>query len=136
MKTNKEIATAFYCGKFATAGHLHTDGENIFSYSTLIAQKQTNGTILINSRDYSSTTRRHKAHIFNACTDTAFFEVPHIDRPTTIEHAQNLVYLENIAHDWRMKANKARTDRNRQIYASQAEQASHTASDYFLLFCL
>ena len=46
MKTNKEIATAFYCGKFATAGHLHTDGENIFSYSTLIAQKQGNGIII------------------------------------------------------------------------------------------
>lgn len=136
MKTNKETATAFYRGKFATAGHLHTDGENIFSYSTLIAQKQTNGTILINCRDYSNTTRRHKAHIFRACTDMALFEVPHIDRPTTTEHARNLVYLENIAHDYRQKASKARTDRNRQIYTSQAEQASHTANDYFLLFCL
>ena len=136
MKTNKEIATAFFNGKIAKGNHMHTNGREIYSYSTMIAQKQEKGIILLNSRDYSPTTQRHKLHILRACKGLTVYEVRRIEKPTETEHAQNLAELQNIAEDWSRKASKARKEETRKYYTERAEEANTTANNYYFDFCL
>jgi hypothetical protein len=136
MKTNYEVSLNFAEGKTANGNHMHTNGRDIYSYSTMIAQKQESGIILLNSRDYSPTTRRHKLHILRACKGLTVYEVRRIERPTTTEHAQNLAELQNIAEDWRRKANKARKEETRKYYTERAEEANTTANNYYFDFCL
>lgn len=136
MKTNFEVSLNFAEGKTANGNHLHTNGRDIYSYSTMIAQRQENGIILLNSRDYSPTTHRHKLHILRACKGLTVYEVRRIERPTETEHAQNLIQLQNICEDWRTKARKARKEETRKYYTERAEEANTTANNYYFDFCL
>ena len=83
MKTNKEVALAFlnnypddaYAGNlryFAKAGKL-------FSYSTIIAQRFDNGTIIFNATKYSPTTSKHQSLLFR-CGLCVYAEATNIPR--------------------------------------------------------
>lgn len=45
---------------------LHTDGEKLYSYNTVIATKQKDGTIVVNNTKYSSTTSAQQSELVRA----------------------------------------------------------------------
>jgi hypothetical protein len=61
--TNREVANAFAKGISASTTNLWTNGAKIFSYSTLMAQRLPNGTIIVNACKYSNTTSHHQSYI-------------------------------------------------------------------------
>lgn len=70
MKTNKEVAFAFLNNypDDAYAGNLryYAKAGKLFSYSTIIAQRFDNGTIIFNATKYSPTTSRHQSLLFRS----------------------------------------------------------------------
>ena len=133
MKTNEQVATAFAHGYSAKAGHLYTNGKEITSYWTMIAQR-IGATILMTSCDYSNTTARHKLHIRRACKILDLFEVPNINPTTQADHESNAQYLRNEATQALRQAERARTDRNRSIYANRAVFYESQAGRYTDLY--
>lgn len=110
---NPETATAFVLGYEMQGSNLYSNGSNIFSYSTEIASN-CKGVILLNCRDYSNTTQRHKLHIRRAANahKVKVFEVPFISwygEPTATQHAANVEYLLKQAETMKAKADRART---------------------------
>lgn len=138
MKTNHEVAIAFVENRsFVEAGHLWTGcNAHIYSYSTKMGTKSANGVFLINSRDYSNTTRRHKSHIFQALRKhgETYFEVPCFDNPTQAEHKRNFAYLQDIADGFMEKAKKARKPETMNRYFEAMNQATITANAYKAAF--
>lgn len=133
MKTNEQVATAFAYGYSAEAGHLYTNGNEITSYWTRIAQR-IGAAILMTSRNYSNTTARHKLHIRRACKMLELFEVPNINPTTQADHESNAQYLRDEAQQARRQAERARTDRNRSIYANRAVFYESQAGRYTDLY--
>jgi len=68
MKTNKEVVLAFLNNypDDVYAGNLryYAKTGKLFSYSTIIAQRFDNGTIIFNATKYSPTTSRHQSLLF------------------------------------------------------------------------
>lgn len=133
MKTNEQVATAFAYGYSAEAGHLYTNGNEITSYWTIIAQR-IGKAILMTSRNYSNTTARHKLHIRRACKMLELFEVPNINPTTQADHESNAQYLRDEAQQARRQAERARTDRNRSIYTNRAAFYESQAGKYTNLY--
>lgn len=65
MKTNKEVALAFLNNypEDVYAGNLryYAKEGKLFSYSTIIAQRFDNGSVILNATKYSPTTSRHQS---------------------------------------------------------------------------
>ena len=133
MKTNEQVATAFAYGYSAEAGHLYTNGNEITSYWTMIAQR-VGEAILMTTCNYSNATARHKLHIRRACKLLDLFEVPNINPTTQADHESNAQYLRAKATQARRQAERARTDRNRSIYADKAVFYESQAGRYTDLF--
>lgn len=135
---NANTANAFVLGYEMQGSNLYTNGNNIYSYSTEIASN-CNGVILLNSRDYSNTTQRHKLHIRRAANahKVTVFEVPFISwygEPTATQHAANVEYLLKEAETMRAKADRARTYKS--FYRLQEEKYRQAAEDYTNIFQL
>ena len=135
---NTETATAFVLGYEMQGSNLYSNGNNIFSYSTEIASN-CKGVILLNCRDYSNTTQRHKLHIRRAANahKVTIFEVPFISwygEPTETQHAANIEYLTSKAEDARKKGQRART--RKAAYFAQAERYTTKAEEYKRIFKL
>lgn len=129
---NPETATAFVLGYEMQGSNLYSNGNNIYSYSTEIASN-CKGVILLNSRDYSNTTKRHKLHIRRAANahKVTIFEVPFISwygEPTATQHAANIEYLTSKAEEARQKGLRARV--YKAAYFMQAEKYTAKAEDY------
>lgn len=133
---NANTANAFVLGYEMQGSNLYTNGNNIYSYSTEIASN-CKGVILLNSRDYSNTTQRHKLHIRRAANahKVTVFEVPFISwygEPTATQHAANLEYLTSKAEEARQKGLRART--RKAAYFMQAEKYTTKAEEYIKTF--
>lgn len=94
---NPETANAFVLGYEMQGSNLYSNGNNIYSYNTEIASN-CKGVILLNCRDYSNTTQRHKLHIRRAANAqrVKLFEVPvcyNWNGLTPEQHEQNITYL-------------------------------------------
>lgn len=129
---NTETATAFVLGYEMQGSNLYSNGNNIYSYITEIASN-CKGVILLNSRDYSNTTKRHKLHIRRAANahKVKVFEVPFISwygEPTATQHAANLEYILQEAETMRAKADRARTYKT--FYRLQEEKYRMEAEYY------
>ena len=135
---NANTANAFVLGYEMQGSNLYSDGTNIYSYATEIAS-HCNGVILLNSRDYSPTTQRHKLHIRSAALahGITLFEVPYISRygaPTQTQHVANIEYLTGKAEEARRKGQRART--RKAIYFARAERYTAKAEEYKRIFKL
>lgn len=129
---NANTANAFVLGYEMQGSNLYTNGNNIYSYSTEIASN-CKGVILLNSRDYSNTTQRHKSHIRRAANahKVTVFEVPFISwygEPTATQHTANIEYLTGKAEEARRKGQRART--RKAAYFAQAERYTAKAEEY------
>jgi len=129
---NTETATAFVLGYEMQGSNLYSNGNNIFSYSTEIASN-CKGVILLNCRDYSNTTQRHKLHIRRAANahKVTVFEVPvcyNWHGLTPDQHRTNVEYLLKEAETMRAKADRART--YKAFYRLQEEKYRQAAEDY------
>lgn len=64
MTSNSDVATAFICGRKATAKNMYTDGKTVYSYGNHfpIAAK-IRGIILFNTDKYSSSTSAHQCYV-------------------------------------------------------------------------
>ena len=129
---NANTANAFVLGYEMQGSNLYSNGNNIFSYSTEIASN-CKGVILLNCRDYSNTTQRHKLHIRRAANahKVTVFEVPFISwygEPTATQHAANMEYLTSKAEEARKKGQRART--RKAAYFAQAERYTTKAEEY------
>ena len=129
---NPETANAFVLGYEMQGSNLYSNGNNIFSYNTEIASN-CKGVILLNCRDYSNTTQRHKLHIRSAASahKVTVFEVPFISwygEPTATQHAANIEYLTGKAEEARRKGHRART--RKAAYFAQAERYTAKAEEY------
>lgn len=129
---NANTANAFVLGYEMQGSNLYTNGNNIYSYSTEIASN-CKGVILLNSRDYSNTTQRHKLHIRRAANahKVTVFEVPFISwygEPTATQHTANIEYLTGKAEEARRKGQRART--RKAAYFAQAERYTAKAEEY------
>jgi len=134
MKTgnNTETATAFVKMQEMKGSNFYAFEDICKSYNTIIASHQ-NGVILLNSRDYSNTTQRHKLHIRRAATaqNVTLFEVPicyNWNGLTRDQHTANVEYLLKQAETMRAKADRARTYKS--FYRLQEEKYRQTAEDY------
>lgn len=135
---NPETANAFVLGYEMQGSNLYTNGNNIYSYSTEIAS-HCKGVILLNCRDYSSTTQRHKLHIRRAANahKVTIFEVPFVSwygEPTATQHAANIEYLTGKAEEAQRKGQRART--RKAIYFARAERYTTKAEEYKRIFKL
>jgi hypothetical protein len=72
---NREVANAFAKGISASGSNFWTNGVKIFSYSTLMAQRLPNGTIIVNACKYSNTTSHHQSYVRAALEGKKFTEV-------------------------------------------------------------
>lgn len=132
MKTNYEVAKAFVNGEIANSNHLHAGYNSVASYWTTIAAKE-NGIILINCRDYSMTTRKHKSEIKRAANYN-YFEVPNITYLTKEKHEKNLEYLCNLATNEYNRAAKCRKQHTKDFAISHANRLQKIANDYKVYF--
>ena len=57
--TNSEVCRAFARGYVGHSSNMFTDGNKLFSYSTVIAEK-INGAIVFNASKYSTTTSKQQ----------------------------------------------------------------------------
>lgn len=136
MKTNNPTtAEAFVNYRNAEGSNLRSYGSDIWSYRTMIAQN-VNGAILLTFRDYSNTTQRHKLHIRRAAQEAqrVLFEVVNINPTKPEEHKDNYNYLLEIARGYKAKADRARTEANRQRYGKLFAEARQTAREYYIKF--
>lgn len=146
MNTNKETAIAFVAGKAAKAGNFYTDGITATSYNTMIANK-VNGVILIADQYkaanwYGSiygrtpTTERQIAYIVRAAkgNGTPIYRVPNIIANSRAAHEENYKHLSSIADALRKKAQRARTESNKSLYASMMTEAEVDANEYYKNF--
>ena len=78
MATNIQVAHKFAHHQPARAGSLHTDGTTAWSYTTPIAAWQ-GSMVLMDRKQYSHTTARHKRYLHHALSGVAdCIEVPHV----------------------------------------------------------
>ena len=129
---NPETATAFIDMSEMIGSNFYAFEDICKSYNTIIASHQ-NGVILLNSRDYSNTTQRHKLHIRRASTaqKVKLFEVPvcyNWHGLTPDQHRTNVEYLLKEAETMRAKADRART--YKAFYRLQEEKYRQAAEDY------
>jgi len=134
MKTgnNTETATAFVKMQEMKGSNFYAFEDICKSYNTIIASHQ-NGVILLNSRDYSNTTQRHKLHIRRAANaqKVKLFEVPicyNWNGLTRDQHEKNITYILNEAETMRAKADRARTHKT--FYRLQEEKYRLEAEYY------
>ena len=135
---NPETATAFINMSEMIGSNFYAFEDICKSYNTIIASHQ-NGVILLNSRDYSNTTQRHKLHIRRAANAqrVTLFEVPvcyNWHGLTNEQHAANIEYLTGKAEDARRKGQRART--RKASYFAKAERYTTEAEEYKRIFKL
>lgn len=129
---NPETATAFINMSEMIGSNFYAFEDICKSYNTIIASHQ-NGVILLNSRDYSNTTQRHKLHIRRAANAqrVTLFEVPvcyNWHGLTNEQHAANIEYLTGKAEEARKKGQRARI--RKAAYFAQAERYTAKAEEY------
>lgn len=145
MKTdNYTTAKNFVQGYEANANNLRTDGTILVSYYTVIGlraeYKNTNfaNVIFLCRAGYSNTTRKHKSHVYSNAYRYGYkvIEVNEVRPYTDKEHAKNLKGFEEAAHEYRTKATRARTDRNKAVYMEQAKREEENERIYKAVYKL
>lgn len=59
-----DLCEQFVCGAIrGTASNMHINGNKIYSYGTVLAQRTTTGHILLNKTKYSSSTSRQQSYL-------------------------------------------------------------------------
>ena len=71
---NQEVAEMFVCGKPAKGSNMYTDGDKLFSWQTIIAQRTANG-FIYNGCKYSVSTSRHQSHLRSALQGYRYTEI-------------------------------------------------------------
>ena len=62
MSMNTEnVGRAFWSGRAAVGPSVHSSGDKLFSYSTVILQRVGNGQTIGNTTKYSTTTSKHQS---------------------------------------------------------------------------
>lgn len=74
---NAELITRFINGETEGKGsNLIIEGQKLINYSTVIAFRKTNGTILLNRQHYSPTTSVHQNRIYRESPKFGVIEYP------------------------------------------------------------
>lgn len=61
MASNQTVYAAFWKGELGEGSNTHSTGDKLFSYSTVILQRLSDGSVIGNVTKYSSTTSLHQA---------------------------------------------------------------------------
>lgn len=86
---NQSVINAFLCSKSAKSsnGNLHSNGDKLYSYYTVIAERLANGTIVLNRTKYSVSTSKIQTWLLNSVVIGGF---PHREVYNVPLGAQNL----------------------------------------------
>jgi len=145
MRTdNYTTAKNFVQGYEANANNLRTDGIILVSYYTVIGLRaeyiNTNfaNVIFLCRAGYSNTTRKHKSHVYSNAIRYGYkvIEVNEVRPYNDNDHQKNLKGFEEAAQEYRTKATRARTDRNKAIYMEQAEREQENERIYKAVYKL
>lgn len=145
MKTdNYTTAKNFVQGYEANANNLRTDGIILVSYYTVIGlraeYKNTNfaNVLFLCRAGYSNTTRKHKAHVYSNAYRYGYkvIEINEVTPYNDKDHQKNLKGFEEAAHEYRTKAERARTDRNKAVYMEQAKREEENERIYKAVYKL
>ena len=73
---NKSVINAFICGQSAKSsnGNLHSNGDKLYSYYTVIAERLANGTIVLNRTKYSVSTSKIQTWLLSSVINSG---LPH-----------------------------------------------------------
>ena len=63
MATTIEVGKAFWNKKPARGSSVHSTGDKLFSYGTVILQRLQNGKVIGNATKYSVTTSKHQSQV-------------------------------------------------------------------------
>ena len=145
MKTdNYTTAKNFVQGYEANANNLRTDGIILVSYYTVIGlraeYKNTNfaNVLFLCRAGYSNTTRKHKSHVYSNASRYGYkvIEVNEVRPYNDNDHTKNLKGFEEAAKEYRTKAERARTDRNKAAYMEQAKREEENERIYKAVYKL
>lgn len=145
MKTNRETANAFVHGRKADGSNLRTDGTILVSYYTVIGTRAehyntTEGreVIFLCRAGYSNTTRKHKSHVYSSASRYGYkvIELDTVRPYNDHDHEKNLKGFEEAAQEYRTRAERARTDRNKAIYFEQAKREEENEKIYKAVYKL
>lgn len=57
------VGRAFWSGRAAVGSSVHSSGDKLFSYGTVILQRLANGRTIGNATKYSTTTSKHQSQV-------------------------------------------------------------------------
>ena len=75
-QANLDTCIDFYNGDEGRSGNLFSYGDELYSYSTMIAKRLDNDIILISRNGFSSTTRKHLSNLRSVLDKDSYYEVP------------------------------------------------------------
>jgi len=61
MVSTAKVGEAFWRGDKARGSSVHSEGDKLFSYATIILQRLRNGVVIGNATKYSITTSKHQS---------------------------------------------------------------------------
>ena len=75
-QANLDTCIDFYNGDEGRSGNLFSYGDELYSYSTMIAKRINDNIILISRNGFSSTTRKHLSNLRSVLDKDSYYEVP------------------------------------------------------------
>ena len=75
-QANLDTCIDFYNGDEGRSGNLFSYGDELYSYSTMIAKRINDNIILISRNGFSSTTRKHLSNLRSVLDKGSYYEVP------------------------------------------------------------
>lgn len=63
MASTPDVGRAFWSGRAASANRVHSSGDKLFSYGTVLLQRLSNGQTIGNVTKYSATTSKHQSQV-------------------------------------------------------------------------
>ena len=76
VQANLDTCIDFYNGDKGRSGNLFSYGDELYSYSTMIAKRINDNIILISRNGFSSTTRKHLSNLRSVLDKGSYYEVP------------------------------------------------------------
>lgn len=63
MATTREVGDAFWQGRKLSGSSVHSTGDKLYSYNTVILQRLPDGRVIGNHTKYSVTTSKHQSQV-------------------------------------------------------------------------
>ena len=105
-QANLDTCIDFYNGDEGRSGNLYSYGDELYSYSTMIAKRINDNIILISRYRFSNTTARHLSNLRSVLDKGSYYEVP-VDWGSAIDSRYiKKEFLDEIDYYLKHKANR------------------------------